>query len=107
MTEETTTPVDQTPVDQAPVEEETTVEETTVAEAPAAVEEETTVEEPAQEQPRLNLNDLAILVQAVDIGSQAGAYKGNDLEAIGAARNRVAGFVNINSPAPTAPETSE
>lgn len=67
------------------------------------VEEETVVEE----QPRLNLNDLAILVQAVDIGSQAGAYKGNDLEAIGSARNRVAAFVNINSPAPTTPETSE
>jgi len=104
MTEETTTPVDQ-----APVEEETTVEETetNVAEAPAPVAEEPVAEEPAQEQPRLNLNDLAILVQAVDIGSQAGAYKGNDLEAIGSARNRVAGFVNINSPAPATPETSE
>ena len=105
MTEETNTPA---PVDvEETTVEETTVEETTVAEAPAAVEEETTVEEPAQEQPRLNLNDLAILVQAVDIGSQAGAYKGNDLEAIGSARNRVAGFVNINSPAPATPETSE
>lgn len=80
MTEETTTPV----------------EETAVAEAPVA-----------EEQPRLNLNDLAILVQAVDIGANAGAYKGNDLEAIGSARNRVAAFVNINSPAPTTPETSE
>ncbi len=76
-------------------------EENNVAEAPVA--EEAVVEE----QPRLNLNDLAILVQAVDIGSQAGAYKGNDLEAIGSARNRVAGFVNVNSPAPAAPEASE
>lgn len=64
----------------------------------------TTVEEtPVQ----LGLNDLAILVQAVDIGSKGGAYKGNDLELIGGARNRVAAFVNANSPKPEAEETTE
>jgi hypothetical protein len=56
---------------------------------------------------QLGLNDLAILVQSVDIGSKAGAYNGNDLELIGGARNRVAAFVNANSPKPEAKETTE
>ena len=47
---------------------------------------------------QLGLNDLAILVQAIDIGSKNGAYAGKDMELVGAARNRVATFVNANSP---------
>jgi len=61
------------------------------------VEYETQNDTPA---PQLGLQDLSILVQAVDIAAKAGAFSGNDLEAIGGSRNRVAAFLKASAPAP-------
>jgi hypothetical protein len=64
--------------------------------------------QPVEETPvQLGLNDLAILVQAVDIGAKNGAFAGKDMELVGAARNRVATFVNANSPKPETEEAPE
>lgn len=47
--------------------------------------------------PGINLQDLATAVQAIDMGSAKGSYTGIDMEIVGAARNRIAAFVNANA----------
>lgn len=70
--------------------------------------EEATTPTTPETPPQLGLQDLSIMVQAVDIASKAGAYAGGDLEAIGGARNRVATFLQANAPAqPEAEEETE
>ena len=58
-------------------------------------------------QGQLGMNDLAILVQAVDIAAKAGSYAGNDMAIIGTSRNNVAAFVKANMPAPAEPTETE
>jgi len=50
---------------------------------------ETKIEPEAQPENTFSLQDLNLLVTAVDLGSKAGAFSGGDMEVIGAARNRV------------------
>ncbi len=54
-------------------------------------------EEQKQGEP-VNLNDLAVAVSAIDIGSKAGAFNGQDLEIIGGARNRLNALVQAAQP---------
>lgn len=48
--------------------------------------------------PQLNLNDLAAVVQMIDVCSRRGAYEGPELAAIGALRTRFAEFLKANAP---------
>jgi hypothetical protein len=51
-------------------------------------------EQPISEQaPDLNLNDLAALRSVLDVASQRGAFKANELEAVGKVYNKLNSFL--------------
>lgn len=58
--------------------------------------EDTAVE--TTETPSLSLQDLAAVVQIIDLCSQRGAFQGSELEAVGGLRGRVQAFVAANTP---------
>ena len=64
------------------------------------VAEEAVVDAPEEggQQPQLSLQDLATMVQIIDICSRRGGFEGPELEAIGGLRNRVVAFVNSVAP---------
>ena len=68
--------------------------------------EEVMAPEGAQEQeaPQLSLQDIATLVQIIDICSRRGAFEGQELEAVGGVRNRIVTFLNAAAPKGEAPE---
>lgn len=68
MTEETNTEVEETTQDQA-------------------------VESQEQMGPDLNINDLVSIKSIIDIASQRGAFKANELEAVGKTYNRLNTFI--------------
>jgi len=55
--------------------------------------------------PTFTLNDLAAMIQLIDVVSERGAFKGPELEAVGVLRSRLARFLQANTPA--APEGAE
>ena len=63
--------------------------------------EEVMAPEGAQEQaaPNLSLQDIATVVQIIDIVSRRGGFEGQELEAVGGLRNRVVAFLNAASEA--------
>jgi|TARA_B100000214_G_scaffold371681_1_gene348506 hypothetical protein len=63
------------------------------------VAEEAVVDAPeGGQQPQLSLQDLATMVQVIDICSRRGGFEGQELEAVGGLRNRVVAFVNSVAP---------
>ncbi len=68
--------------------------------------EEVMAPEGAQEQeaPQLSLQDIATMVQIIDIVSRRGGFEGQELEAVGSLRNRVVVFLNAAAPKGEAPE---
>ena len=48
--------------------------------------------------PQLALNDLAAVVQIIDIVSRRGAFEGTELTAVGALRTRFADFLKASTP---------
>jgi|TARA_R100000081_G_scaffold34497_1_gene15891 hypothetical protein len=54
--------------------------------------------EEAVETPQLSLQDMATMVQIVDICSKRGAFEGPELESVGGLRNRLVQFVNASAP---------
>lgn len=52
----------------------------------------------AEEQVQLSLQDIATMVQIIDICSRRGGFEGTELEAVGGLRNRVVKFLNANAP---------
>ena len=63
------------------------------------VAEEAVVDAPESgQQPQLSLQDLATMVQVIDICSRRGGFEGQELEAVGGLRNRVVAFVNSVAP---------
>ena len=68
--------------------------------------EEVMAPEGAQEQeaPQLSLQDIATMVQIIDIVSRRGGFEGQELEAVGSLRNRVVAFLNAAAPKGEAPE---
>ena len=50
------------------------------------------------QQPQLSLQDLATMVQVIDICSRRGGFEGPELEAVGGLRSRVVAFVNSVAP---------
>lgn len=58
----------------------------------------------AEEQVNLSLQDIATMVQIIDICSKRGGFEGPELEAVGGLRNRVVKFLNANTPKDEQPE---
>lgn len=48
--------------------------------------------------PQLGLNDLAAVVQMIDVCSKRGAFEGPELSAIGTLRTRFVDFLKANTP---------
>jgi len=47
---------------------------------------------------QLNLNDFALVINIIDACTERGAFKGNELAAIGQVREKFAAFVKANTP---------
>ena len=58
----------------------------------------TNPEQPTPAVPYITLNDLAAVVQMIDIVSRRGAFEGQELVTVGALRNRFAEFVKVSTP---------
>jgi len=61
-------------------------------------EEVNAVETAATEAPQLSLQDIATMVQIIDVCSKRGGFEGPELEAVGSLRNRVVKFLNAAAP---------
>ena len=55
----------------------------------------------------LTLNDLAVVLQVIDVCSKRGAFEGNELKDVGTLRNRIAEYVNARVPQKTEEESTE
>ncbi len=55
----------------------------------------------------LTLQDLATVVNIIDVCSQRGAFKGDELSVVGQLREKFAAVVKANTPAETAEEEKE
>jgi hypothetical protein len=64
----------------------------------------TTTEEVSETQVGLSINELAGAVSIIDICSERGAFKGPELEEVGALRGKFAAFIKANLPEEGAPE---
>lgn len=49
-------------------------------------------------QPQLSLNDFAIVVNIIDVCTERGAFKGNELAPIGQLREKFVAFIKANTP---------
>tara|TARA_R110000868_G_scaffold113201_2_gene304034 strand:+ start:3928 stop:4191 length:264 start_codon:yes stop_codon:yes gene_type:complete len=56
------------------------------------------VEQTEAEAPNLSLQDIATMVQIIDICTKRGAFEGQELEMVGGTRNRVAKFLDAAAP---------
>lgn len=61
-------------------------------------EEVNAVETAETEAPQLSLQDIATMVQIIDVCSKRGGFEGPELEAVGSLRNRVVKFLNAAAP---------
>ena len=55
--------------------------------------------EQPEQAPQLSLQDIATVVQIIDICSRRGGFEGQELEAVGGVRNRIVTFLNAASEA--------
>ena len=55
----------------------------------------------------LNLNDLAVVLQVIDVCSKRGAFEGNELKDVGTLRNRIAAYVDARVPKEEKTEDTE
>ena len=55
--------------------------------------EEVNVDAPAKEGVQLGLNDIATMVQIIDLVSRRGGFEGPELEAVGGLRSRIVAFL--------------
>lgn len=62
-----------------------------------------------QTETQINVNDFITVVNVIDVCTERGAFKGNELLAVGTIREKFAAFVRANTPqeAETANEISE
>jgi hypothetical protein len=70
----------------------------------------TKTDQPSEQKPaapQLGMNDLAAVVQMIDIVSRRGAFEGTELTAVGALRAKFADFVQANAPKPAAAADAE
>jgi hypothetical protein len=57
-----------------------------------------------QPKPTIEINDIAAVVQLIDVCSTRGAFRGEELAMIGGLRTKLAEIVKANQPAPDAPK---
>jgi glutamate synthase domain-containing protein 1 len=55
----------------------------------------------------INLNDVATVVQLIDVVSQRGGFQGNELAGVGMLRNKLEAFVRQNAPQQQAPANDD
>lgn len=48
---------------------------------------------------QLQIQDLAATIQIIDVATQRGAFRGEELSQIGGVRDRVSAFIKANEPA--------
>jgi hypothetical protein len=51
-----------------------------------------------EQQPQLSLNDFALVVNIIDVCTERGAFKGNELAPIGQLREKFVAFIKANTP---------
>ena len=59
---------------------------------------------PDTSKPTIDINDLASVVQLIDVCSTRGAFRGEELAMIGGLRTKLVEIVKANQPAPEAPK---
>lgn len=52
-----------------------------------------------QTAPQLTLNDFAMIVNLIDVCTERGAFRGNELLTVGTIREKFSTFVKANTPA--------
>jgi hypothetical protein len=62
------------------------------------------VENQAAETVQLSLQDIATMVQIIDICSKRGGFEGPEMEAVGSLRTRTVKFLEANAPKGDQPE---
>jgi hypothetical protein len=55
--------------------------------------------------PTIDINDIAAVVQLIDVCSTRGSFRGEELAMIGGLRTKLAEIVKANMPAPEAPKS--
>ena len=60
---------------------------------------------PDTSHPTIEINDIASVIQLIDVCSTRGAFRGEELLIVGAMRNKFSEIVKTNTPAPEAPKT--
>jgi hypothetical protein len=61
-------------------------------------------EEQTTEQPNIAIQDIAFLIQIVEVCSTRGAFRAEELASVGAVYNKVKAFIDANTPAAPAAE---
>lgn len=59
---------------------------------------------PDTSQPTIDINDIASVIQLIDVCSTRGAFRGEELATVGGLRTKLAEIVKANQPAPEAPK---
>jgi hypothetical protein len=57
-----------------------------------------------QSKPTIDINDIAAVVQLIDVCSTRGAFRGEELATVGGLRTKLTEIVKANQPAPDAPK---
>jgi hypothetical protein len=57
-----------------------------------------------ESKPTIEINDLASVVQLIDVCSTRGAFRGEELATVGGLRTKLTEIVKANQPAPEAPK---
>lgn len=57
--------------------------------------------------PQITLNDFVAVVNMIDVCTERGSFKGNELLTVGTLREKMATFVRINMPQENPPTTQE
>ena len=68
---------------------------------------EVTSDVPATTPPSITIQDIAFLVQIVEIVSQRGAFRADELSSVGAVYDKVKAFIVANSPQATPEQPTE
>lgn len=56
---------------------------------------------------QLQIQDLAATIQIIDVATQRGAFRGEELSQIGGVRDRVSAFIKANEPAADEPQPTQ
>ena len=54
--------------------------------------------------PTIDINDIASVVQLIDVCSTRGAFRGEELATVGGLRTKLTEIVKANQPAPESPK---